>query len=60
MTCEWHHEDDGWLPVRGTEDAVYLEDNGVEYEYLLLLIPTEYRRCFCSDTDNLPEGAEFV
>ena len=46
MDCEYGCIDN-WLPVDGELD----EADGV-----LLIYPTEFTRCFCSDTDNLPEG----
>jgi len=46
-SCIYHCEQ-GELPTKGTEDAIYLDD--VEGEYRPLLMPTESRPCFvCSE-----------
>ena len=49
--CDYRCED-GLLPTDGTEDAIYLEDDGVVYEYLPLLLPTEYRPCFVCNPES--------
>jgi hypothetical protein len=57
-SCEQYHCESGWLPVDGFLDTILLDDDEQIPDYLPLLIPTEYRCCFCSDSDNLPEGVE--
>jgi hypothetical protein len=54
--CEQYHcEDGGWLPVDGVTDRIDYHDGAAAME---LLWPTEWTRCFCADSDNLPEGVD--
>lgn len=58
--CQYHCEN-GWLPTDGETDMTLDVDTALNTGLtinngMMLLWPTEWRRCFCSESDLLPEG----
>lgn len=48
--------DRGWLPTDGELDAQIDGYDGVVVYVRPLLWPTQWRPCFCSESDLLPKG----
>lgn len=56
FSCDEFHCERGWLPADGAADAEVDVCDSAVVVVTPLLIPTHWRRCFCSESDLLPEG----
>lgn len=56
MMCKQFKCEGGWLPTDGERDEIWLEEDGVQYEYLRLLIPTTWTPCVCSPLHSFNPG----
>lgn len=47
-SCEEYRCENGWLVVDGELDSIVLNEGDGSYEYLPLIIPTEFTACPCN------------